>query len=147
MVTEYVRHPSGEQSDVRYDWCELQIWGNEVDAVATPRRRLNRTQKPSLQSRPHIFSCQERTVAAMSEDVMDRDESSSLAATVQEVIQSVAASREGQAPDDIFVALKAELAKRALTPSIPNEALRAYADAIAEGREVSVDPKDLVGQT
>jgi len=83
----------------------------------------------------------------MSEDVMDRDESSSLAATVQEVIQSVAASREGQAPDDIFVALKAELAKRALTPSIPNEALHAYADAIAEGREVSVDPKDLVGQT
>lgn len=78
---------------------------------------------------------------------MDRDESSALAATVQEVIQTVAASREGQAPDDIFVALKAELAKRALTPTIPNEALRSYAAAIAEGRQVSVDPNDLVGQT
>ncbi|HKF19257.1 MAG TPA: hypothetical protein VKF14_19015 [Candidatus Dormibacteraeota bacterium] len=81
----------------------------------------------------------------MSEDVMDRDESSGLAATVQEVIQTVAATRQGDAPDDIFVALKAELAKRALTPSIPNEALHSYAAAIAEGRQVSVDPNDLVG--
>lgn len=82
----------------------------------------------------------------MREDVMDRDESSALAATVQEVIQTVAASREGHPPDEIFVALKAELAKRALTPEIPNEALRSYAAAIAEGRQVSVDPNDLVGQ-
>src|SRR5262249_1021146 len=93
------------------------------------------------------FSCQQRTVGAMTEDVTDRDESSALAATVQEVIQSVAASREGHAPDEIFVALKAELAKRALTLEIPNEALRTFAAAIAEGRQVSVDPNDLVGQT
>jgi len=83
----------------------------------------------------------------MTEDVTDRDESSALAATVQEVIQSVAASREGHAPDEIFVALKAELAKRSLTLEIPNEALRTFAAAIAEGRQVSVDPNDLVGQT
>lgn len=78
---------------------------------------------------------------------MDRDESSALAATVQEVIQSVAASQEGQDPDDIFVALKAELAKRVLARAIPNEALHSYAAAIAEGRQVTVDPKDLEAHT
>jgi hypothetical protein len=83
----------------------------------------------------------------MSEDVMDRDESSGLAATVQEVIQTVATTREGHAPDEIFVALKAELAKRALTGAIPNDVLHSYAAAVAEGRDVSVDPKDLVRQT
>lgn len=53
-----------------------------------------------------------RTVIGMSEDVLDRDESGALAASVQEVIEAVAASQKGRDPEDIFVALKAELAKR-----------------------------------
>ena len=49
----------------------------------------------------------------MSEDVLDRDESGALAASVQEVIEAVAASqKKGRDREDIFVALKAELAKR-----------------------------------
>lgn len=68
----------------------------------------------------------------MSEDVR-RDESSALATSVQEVIEAVAASQEGHDPGDIFVALKAELAKRVLTPAIPNETLRSYAAAHCRG--------------
>lgn len=78
---------------------------------------------------------------------MDGDESSALAATVHEVVQTVAAEREGHAPDDIFVALKAELAKHALNAAIPNDVLHSYAAAIAAGRQVSVDPEDLARQT
>ena len=79
----------------------------------------------------------------MSEDVINRDELTAIAASVQEAMDTVAASRRGQATDDVFVALKAELAKRTVTHAISNEALRSYAAAIADGREVSLDPNDL----
>ncbi len=82
----------------------------------------------------------------MSEDVVNRDQLTAIAASVQEALDTVAASRGGQATDDIFVALKAELAKRAMTLEISNEALRSYAAAIADGREVSLDPNDLEAQ-
>ena len=82
----------------------------------------------------------------MSEDVANRDQLVSIAASVQEAIDAVAASRRGQAPDDVFVALKAELAKRAVTQAISNDTLRSYAVAIADGREVSLDPNDLEAQ-
>jgi hypothetical protein len=79
----------------------------------------------------------------MSEDVVNRDQLTAFAASVQEAMDTVAASRRGQDTDDIFVALKAELAKRAVTQAISNETLRSYAAAIADGREVSLDPNDL----
>ena len=82
----------------------------------------------------------------MSEDVVNRDELTATAASVQEAMDTVAASRLGQATDDVFVALKAELAKRAVTHAISNDALRSYAVAIADGSEVSLDPSDLEAQ-
>ena len=82
----------------------------------------------------------------MSEDVVNRDQLTAVAASVREALDTVAASRRGQTTDDIFVALKAELAKRAMTLAISNEALRSYAAAIADGREVSLDPNDLEAQ-
>jgi len=77
---------------------------------------------------------------------MDQDKSIAIAASVQEAMDTVAASRLGQATDDVFVALKAELAKRAVTHAISNDALRSYAVAIADGSEVSLDPSDLEAQ-
>ena len=74
---------------------------------------------------------------------MDQDESIAVAASVQEAMDTVATSRRGQATEDVFVALKAELVKRAVTHAISNEALRSYAVAIADGSEVSLDPSDL----
>lgn len=82
----------------------------------------------------------------MSKDVINQETLTAIAASAQEAIDAVAASRRGQASDDIFVALKAELAKRAVTHAISNDALRSYAAAIAAGREVTLDPDDLEAQ-
>ncbi|HKA10887.1 MAG TPA: hypothetical protein VKI99_10510 [Candidatus Dormibacteraeota bacterium] len=82
----------------------------------------------------------------MSKDVVNPEVLTATAASAQEAMDTVAASRRGQPTDDVFVALKAELAKRAVTHAISNEALRSYAAAIAVGREVILDPDDLEAQ-
>lgn len=75
-----------------------------------------------------------------------QEEGESAAGVVQEVADAVAATHPDQGPDYVFAALKSELAKRALTQQVPNEALHKYALAISEGHPVTVDPADLEEQ-
>jgi hypothetical protein len=62
---------------------------------------------------------------------------------LQQACDQVYAAREGKTAAQIYAALRSNVQGRHLAVTIPDSNLKAYAEAIAEGRRVKVDVKGL----
>jgi L-cysteine desulfidase len=62
---------------------------------------------------------------------------------LQQACDQAYATREGKTAEQIYAALRSNVLGRRLAVTIPDTNLRAYADAIAEGRRVKVDVQGL----
>jgi hypothetical protein len=62
---------------------------------------------------------------------------------LQSACDAVASTHSGKSPEETYMALKAEIGRRHLPVEIDDEDIRAYAEAIADGRRVSVSVRGI----